>query len=159
MKKNPLIKLLFMLFFAGFILFQTACNKKCSSLQSSISGSVIGLYDFKECFIYAQFDSTLIIDSDTGFTNYKNQKFKNCNATLEAVDFSKNCILGLKVRSIACNAVFHRNITIDSAKKIYRYTVNVEKCAGCGTNITSTNIVLAPQIPAGYKVEFVSNGE
>jgi hypothetical protein len=159
MRNNRIFPVLFAFLLAGFIIFQTACNKKCGSLQSSISGKVIGMYDFKECFLYAQFDSTLLIDSDTGFTNYKNKHFKNCTATLDPVDFSKNCLIGFKVRSIACNAVFNRNITIDSANKIYRYTVTVEKCAGCGTNITSTNIVLAPQIPAGYKLEFVSIGE
>ncbi len=141
---------------AGIVFGQQACNKKCRSLQSSYSGKIVGMYDFKECFIYAQFDSTLIIASDSDFTKFKKAHFTNCTATLDAVDFSKNCIVGFKVKSVACNAAFHRNIEIDSAAKTYTYSVRVERCKGCGTDITSTNIVVAPQIPAGYKTIFVS---
>jgi hypothetical protein len=146
-------------FFYPFILFiiilcSNACNKKCSELQSSVTGKAIGLYDFKDCFIYAQFDSTLKITSDTAFESFQKQHFKFCTASLDPIDFSKNCLLGFKVKAIACNAAFHRNVEIDSVKKIYRYTVTVEKCEGCGTDITSTNIILAPQIPMGYSLQF-----
>lgn len=140
----------------GMLWFSSGCNKKCSSLESSISGKVIGLYDFRECFIYAQFDSTLLITSDTAFATYRNAHFKNCTATLDAVDFNKNCLIGYKVKVVACNVAFHRNIEIDSVKHEYRYTVTTEKCAGCGTDIVSTNIVLAPQVPAGYKVIYAT---
>ena len=155
--KNIKIAILFSAVFLLLVIFlPSACNTKCRSLQSSYNGKVIGMYDFKDCFLYAQFDSILVITSDTAFTSYKKAHFKNCTATLDAVDFNTNCILGFKVRSIACNAAFHRNIEIDSVAKIYKYTVSVEKCAGCGTNITSTNIVVAPQIPTGYKLQFVT---
>lgn len=146
--------LIWTLLTVGLVFFSSGCNKKCRALQSNESGLIIKAYDFKECFIYAQFDSTLIIDSDTAFTNYKNAHFKNCTATLDPVDFSQQMIIGYKVKVIACNAAFYRHIELDSANKIYRYTVTTEKCSGCGSDITSTNIVLAPKVPAGYSVKF-----
>lgn len=140
----------------ALVIWSSSCNKKCRSLQSTYGGAIVGAYDFKECFIYAQFDSTLVIASDTAFQNYKTAHFKNCTATLDAVDFSKNCIIGYKVKVLACNAAFHRNISIDTTAKTYTYTVSVETCSGCGQEIASPNIMLAPQIPAGYALKFVT---
>lgn len=134
---------------------QFSCNKKCRALESSNSGDVIGLYDFKECFPYASFDTSLIIDSDTAWASYQAGHFKTCNASLDAIDFSKNSLLGFKTQTNACNAAFHRNITIDTTAKTYTYTVTIEKCNGCGTGITSTNFVLGKKIPSGYQVKFV----
>lgn len=138
---------------AGFML--NACNKKCRSLSSTFSGEVLKLYDFKSCYVYATFDSVLLLASDTAFANYKKSRFINCSAELEPVDFSKNMIIGYKTSTNACNAAFHRNISIDTAKKEYVYTVTIETCTGCGTPLTSTNIVVAPQIPSGYNLKLV----
>lgn len=113
------------------------------------------MYDFKSCYIYANFDSTLILASDTAFANFKASRFKNCNASLDAVDFSKNVIIGFKTVTNACNAAFHRSIQIDTVNKLYNYTVEVEKCKGCGTELTSYNIALGPKIPQGYTVKFI----
>lgn len=138
----------------GFI-FQT-CNKKCRSIESSYSGAVIGLYDFKDCYIYAKVDSNLLIRSDTAFANYKSKNFIHCDAgALDPVDFSKNMILGFKTTTSACNAAFHRKVEIDSLQKQYRYIVEIERCNGCGTELTSSNFVIAPQLPAGFTMTFI----
>ncbi|MBS3912893.1 MAG: hypothetical protein KG003_00185 [Bacteroidetes bacterium] len=135
--------------------FSVSCNKKCRALESTNSGLVVGLYDFKECFPYATFNSTLIIDTDTGFANYQASHFKTCAAQLDAIDFSKNVLLGFKTETHACNAAFHRNISIDTTAKTYTFTVTIEKCDGCGTQLMSTNFLIGPKIPAGYQVNFV----
>lgn len=132
----------------------SACNK-CRNLDSTQSGAILSLYDFKSCYIYVNFDSSLIIDSDTAFSSYQASHFKNCNASLESVDFSKNIILGFKTKTNACNAAFHRSIDIDTVHKEYRYTVEMENCKGCGTELSSNNIVVAPKIPAGYALKLI----
>ena len=78
-----------------------------------------------------------------------------CTAALDPIDFSKNMLLGFKTITHACNVAFHRNITLDSTNKIYRYTVELETCNGCGTELLGTNFVLGPPLPAGYKLEFI----
>jgi hypothetical protein len=39
--------------------------------------------------------------------------------------------------------------------KEYRYTIEMELCTGCGTELTGTNWVVAPQLPAGYTLKFI----
>jgi hypothetical protein len=133
----------------------SSCNKKCSSLEATNSGEVVSLYDFKECFVYATFDSILVIDSDTAFDNYKKSHFITCKPSLDPIDFSKHILLGFKTSTHACNAAFHRNIELDHTNKIYRFTVTIETCKGCGTPLLSTNFVIGPQIPAGYTLQFI----
>jgi NAD-dependent dihydropyrimidine dehydrogenase PreA subunit len=138
-----------------FIFLSGSCNKKCKSLESTNSGSIVASYDFKDCYVYATFDSTITITTDSAFTAYKAKQFINCSpSSLEAVDFNKNMIVGYKIKVNACNVGFHRKIEIDTTKKEYRYTVETELCTGCGTELTGTNFVVAPQIPAGYSLLF-----
>lgn len=131
------------------------CNKKCRSLESKNSGAVVGLYDFKDCYIYAKVDSNVVIRSDSDFTKYKTAHFIHCKSgELDVIDFSKNMLLGYRTLTVACNAAFNRHIAIDTATKVYLYEVTVEKCKGCGTELASNNFVIAPQLPAGYTLKF-----
>lgn len=137
------------------IIFTYACNKKCSSIDSTVSGADVALYDFKECFIYAHLDTTLVIQSDTAFASYKAKYLKNCNtASMAPIDFTQKVLLGYRIKGNACNVAFHRIVEIDDTNKIYKYKVLVESCGGCGTDVTSTNIITAPKIPPGYKLVF-----
>lgn len=147
-------------FFVGFVLAMAtsvlfySCNKNCSSLQSTYGGKVVGMYDFKSCFVYARLDSNIIINSDTAFQRYKDDHFINCNAVLDNIDFSKNALLGFRTKAYGCNVAFHRIVEIDDALMTYTFKVKIETCGGCGTELTSPNWVVAPQIPVGYKVIF-----
>lgn len=133
-----------------------SCNKKCRSVESSYSGAITGLYDFKDCYIYAKLDSHLLIRSDSAFNAYKSSHFIHCDAAaLEKVDFSQNMIIGFKTKTNACNVAFHRKVEIDQVNKTYTYTVEVERCGGCGTELASSNFVVAPQLPSGYAIRFV----
>lgn len=132
-----------------------SCKDNCRNMESTFSGEVLKLYDFKACYVYAAIDSTLIIDTDTGFQNYKSRYFKNCNSNLDPIDFSNQVLLGLKTEASACNVSFHRKIELDTAKKTYTYTVETNACGGCGTQLNSSNFVIGPKVPAGYSVVFV----
>src|SRR5262245_5285131 len=80
----------------------SSCGKKCRDLEGSISGQISSLYDFKECFPNATFDSTLVISSDTAFKSYKQSHMPNCKASLDSIDFSKHMLLGFKTITHAC---------------------------------------------------------
>lgn len=132
-------------------LYAESCAKKCKTIEGTNAGVIVSSYDFKDCYVYASFDSTITFQSDSAFNAYKAKQFINCTpANLEAVDFTKNMIIGYKIKVNACNVGFHRKIEIDSIKKEYRYSIETELCGGCGTALTGTNFVVAPQIPAGY---------
>ena len=133
-----------------------ACNKKCGSIESSVSGKDVALYDFKDCFIYAHIDSTLAITTDTAFQSYKNKYFKFCTSgNLQVIDFSQKMLLGQYVTTSACNTAFHRSVEVDDNAKTVTYRVTTESCGKCGTPISSPNFVTAPQLPSGYKLIFV----
>lgn len=137
------------------LLQSQSCKNSCRNMESTFSGQVQKLYDFKACYIYAVLDSNLIIDSDTGFQNYKNRYFKNCNSNLDPIDFSNQVLLGMKTEAAACNVSFHRNIALDTAQKTYTYTVETNACGECGTQLNSSNFALGPKIPPGYRVVFI----
>ena len=157
MSNSIILKTIQFVFALGILTVFGACNKKCKSLKNTETGSILNAYDFKDCYVYATFDSTLLIRSDSAFTAYKQKQFIHCTpSSLDAVDFSKNMIIGYKIKVNACNVGFHRNISIDTTAKTFNYNIEYDLCRGCGAELTGTNIVVAPQIPLGYTLKFSS---
>jgi hypothetical protein len=141
----------------GIILILTlqACNNKCASIKSDVSGGIIKAYDFGTCLLYAQLDSHRVISSDTAWNSYKDKYLKNCNpAELENIDFSQHMLVGYKLTEYACNLAMHRKLIINEAAKTYTYQVTVETCGGCNSRLSSPNWVLMPQLPPGYIMRF-----
>jgi hypothetical protein len=63
-------------------------------------------------------------------------------------------LVGYKLKTYACNVAFHRKLIIDDSAKTYTYSIEMELCRGCNSELTSPNWVIMPKLPAGYKMVF-----
>jgi hypothetical protein len=140
------------------LLFTSACEQPCSGLEDRNRGAIIGSYDFGTCFFYANsLQGEQLIRNAAEFSNFKQNFLKNCpdSGRLPAVDFSRHMLIGLNSQTTACNVAYDREIALDTAAKVYKYTVVVQRCGECGTKFREPNWVLGPQLPAGYRFEAV----
>lgn len=155
MKKPILFGRIWIIALSLISVIWVSCNKKCANLNGGIAGSVLREYDFGDCKVYARVDSHLVISNQSEWDSYRNAKLKVCdNGNLPAIDFNAEALIGYKISQIACNVGFKKTITVDAVNKEYIYTVTLDKCTGCNTEITSHNWVVGPKIPPDYKVIF-----
>ena len=75
------------------------------------------------------------------------------------VDFSQYSVLGKYADGDGCSVFYDRNVTKDTKKKKYIYTIRVISCGDCALGDYSTNWVLIPKIEEGFSVEFVVEHE
>lgn len=142
---------------AGGLLLLGACKQQCSETYTINTGAIHSNYDFGSCFFFSNsLDSTAVIRNQTEFLDFRNRYLKNCadTAALSTIDFSKHLLLGMNTQFTACNASYERNITVDSAKKEYRFHVKALRCGPCGTKFREPNWVLGPPLPNGFTLIF-----
>ena len=149
------IKYCFLLVIAGFL---ANCNRECRNLSDTESGGILKAYDFGGCFLYTGIDSQNVIDDAGKWTAFKQKYLKYCDTLkLENIDFSKHMLVGYKLKVYACNVAFHRKLIVDDNAKTYTYSIEMEICKGCNTELASPNWVIMPKLPAGYSLRFQSS--
>lgn len=133
------------------------CNRDCRNMANTQSGGIVKPYDFGDCFLYTSLDSHVMIDNASNWSAFKQKYLKYCDTQkLEAIDFSQHMLVGYKLKVYACNVAFHRKLIIDDSAKIYTYSIEMEVCKGCNSELTSPNWVIMPKLPAGYKMVFAN---
>ncbi|MBU6325499.1 MAG: hypothetical protein KJS92_08420 [Bacteroidetes bacterium] len=151
------MKSLFTIMLLGGTLFFAACKQQCKDTYSIHTGAIHSDYDFGPCFFFSNsLDSTAVIRNQAEFNSFRDRYLKNCadTAKLQTIDFSKHLLLGMNTQFTACNVSYERNITVDTAKKEYRYHVKALRCGGCGTKFREPHWVLGPPLPTGYTLIF-----
>ena len=131
------------------------CNRECRNLSNTQSGGIVKAYEFGDCFLYTSLDSQVVIDDTGKWTAFKQKYLKYCDTQkLENIDFSQHMLVGYKLKVYACNVAFHRKLIIDDSAKTYTYSIEMETCKGCNSELTSPNWVIMPKLPVGYTMLF-----
>lgn len=141
--------------FSAVLLFMAGCNRECRNLDNTESGGIVKAYNFGDCFLYTALDSQNVIDDAAKWTEFKQKNLKFCDTQkLENIDFSQHMLVGYKLKVYACNVAFHRKLIIDDNAKTYTYSIEMELCRGCNSELSSPNWVIMPKLPAGYTMVF-----
>jgi hypothetical protein len=70
------------------------------------------------------------------------------------VDFSQYSVLGYQATGTGCTVTFERHLYRDDQNKKIIYELAVIEEGACETAIGNRNLILVPQIPPDYSVEF-----
>lgn len=155
MKNTATKTFLFALLVVAFTLF-SGCKKACKSLGENVtSGEIktdVAVYPESGYMTSSMTQSQYLI---TGSSNYANRfkiSFDN-GETKQSVNYGQYSILCYPVTT-SCFAQFDRNVKIDDANGIVKYTIKVKECGKCTSERTTENYVLIRAVPDTYQVVY-----
>jgi hypothetical protein len=123
------------------------------------SGSIIADFQYDYSCIRPSLSKNVIIKDSSSYhlafridSSFNN--FERCHLLkLPDIDFTKYSILG-NYKDGGCDAVFKRNVRIDTNTKAITYSISVKDCGMCKVETFNYNFVIIPKIPNDYVVEF-----
>ncbi len=132
-------QLKYILFAAILVFIAQACKEEKDCLDyNGNSGAIIDDFNMTECFSSLAISHILIRDTIefkqlAGFTNDSLLIELGCstNPALPEFDFDTYSLVGARTRAKGCIVGYRKNISIDQAKNIVQYTIEVHQCGNC----------------------------
>jgi hypothetical protein len=153
--ENMNIALRFILALISINLLISCCNEHDDSSGIIVSDLQIGDYwQGSDCL---NLPDTVCIREDSAYQRiFKiDSTISTCKGiVLPSIDFNKNSIL-IYQKNGGGRIFFHRNVQVDSAKKVVIYSISTTRCF-CADKCENAdqNIVVVPKIGRDYKIEY-----
>ena len=119
------------------------------------------IHDFPMCVeAYVNENGTMVIRTqeeltailDSGCVNLPEAGY---SVAPPEIDFSQHSLLGFWVTGGGCDVKYIREVTRKDDAKKYVYRIKVKECGSCDMLRYDANLVLVPQVPDDYSVEFI----
>lgn len=153
--KNKITKGFLFIFILVGTTFLSSCKKKCDFGDNVTSGEIktsISVFPDSGYLTQSMTQSQYLITASNPYAN----RFKislDGGITKTAVNYSEYSIVCYPMLT-SCFAQFTREVTIDDANGIVKYTVKVKDCGKCKEERYIENYVVIRSVPDYYTVTF-----
>lgn len=140
--------------FPVLLIFFTAC----SSDDIEIDG--ITTITIENCFQINE-EEIIINDKETYekmLANIDNSHPTCRNYELPNINFAEKTLLGKLTTIKGCQVFYTREVTANTDKKAYVYTIDVVRQGSCDSTWVNYNWITVPKLPSQYTVQFQVRG-
>lgn len=145
------MKKLYLLLVLGLTLHTLSSCKKCDPSNSN-SGRIIEDAIVRVGSWKAQNPGNQFINSANEFSGTIEMSLDD-GVSYQPVDFSKYSVFAQTTTS-SCSSGYHREVSLNAAKNIATYSIEIVECSTCENLVTIGNWVLTSKVPSNFTAEF-----